>query len=167
VYVFIINGADPLGWGGASGLGRHLKEYGFSHTYYGELYHVHRFQGMIRKIHQDDPSARFALVGFSLGANKICELAQATAADGVRIDLLVFLSGNHWLGGLPSEKPANVARVVNILAGGCLAHTGQRNWAESYPCPGAWHFGTPSHRMTLDLLSRLLGEISSNPATGQ
>jgi hypothetical protein len=159
LYIFLINGVAPMHLGNLKGLGEHLKERGYLHIQYGELTAVSRFQTMIRQIQQDDPSARFVLVGFSLGANKVCELAQATAVDGITIDLLVFLSGNHWLGGLPNEKPSNVTRVVNILASGFLAHTGQRTWAESTQVPGAWHFGTPGHTKTLDLLIRLLAEV--------
>jgi hypothetical protein len=156
VYIFLINGVDLLHYGDLPGLGDRLAAQGFVHTRYGELSDTGEFHDQIYRIHQSDRLARFVLIGFSLGANRACELAESLRGDGVRFDLVVFLSGNHWLGGLPRQRPANVRRVVNILAGGALSRQGQRDWAENYQLPSAWHFGTPSHPATLQFITFLL-----------
>jgi hypothetical protein len=155
-HIFLVNGVDPLKFGNLSALGRRLQEQGFSHTYYGELQALPRFRDTIRQVHQDDPKARFALIGFSLGANRVCDLAQSLQGDGISIEAAVFLSGNHWLGGLPTERPQNIERVVNLLASGALRNTGWREWAENYQLKGAWHFGTPSSAEALQLVTDAL-----------
>jgi len=156
LHIFLVNGLDPLRFGNLAGLGDRLQERGFHHTYYGELTHVRRFQEMIRQIHHHDPLARFALIGFSLGANRVCELARSLQDDGITIDMVVFLSGNHWLGGLPNERPENVGRVINIRASGCLKFTGRRDWAENHQLKSTRHFGTPARDETLDLVTEAL-----------
>jgi hypothetical protein len=165
VYIFLVNGTDPLHYGDLVGLGDRLKELGYCQTYYGELFHTGQFRSQIRRIHRDDPGARFALIGFSLGANRVCDLAESLRCDGIHFELLVLLSGNHWLGGLPRERPSNVGRVVNILAGGALSHMGQRDWADNYQLPSAWHFGTPSHPATLGLITDALRGTVGGDAT--
>lgn len=155
-HIFLVNGVDPLKFGNLSALGRRLQEQGFSHTYYGELQALPRFRDTIRQVHRDDSNARFALIGFSLGANRVCDLAQSLQADSISIETAVFLSGNHWLGGLPTERPQNIGRVVNLLASGALRNTGWRDWAENYQLKGAWHFGTPSSAEALQLVTDVL-----------
>jgi hypothetical protein len=166
-HIFLVNGVDPLKFGNLSSLGRRLQEQGFSHTYYGELPSLPRFRETIRQVRRDDASARFALIGFSLGANRACELAQSLQPDGIRVDVAVFLSGNHWLGGLPAERPPNVGRVVNILASGALKNTGWRDWAENYQIRSALHFGTPNHAETLQLITEVLSNDTPAPANAE
>lgn len=155
-YIFLINGVDPFHYGGMNDLGKHLEKQGFCHTYFGELYHTHKFFDAICAIHEQDPAARFVLVGFSLGTNKIYDLSQDLQCKGVPIDLMIFLSGNHWLGGMPKERPCNACRVVNILASGALGTLGERDWAENIRLPDAWHFGTPCSASTRELITKVL-----------
>jgi hypothetical protein len=160
VYLFLINGTDPCGWIHLAVLGKRLQDQGFCHTEYGELYHVYRFRDRIRCIHQQDACARFVLIGFSLGCNKVCQLAESVEEDGITIDLMVFLSGNHWLGGLPDDRPKNVCRVLNIRACGALKSLGWRDWAEDYQLP-TWHFGTLLYPATLPLLTEALCDVAA------
>src|SRR5438034_347777 len=74
LHIFLVNGVDPLRLGNLNGLAERLRERSFEHTYYGEMSHLNRFHDTIRQVHRDDPSARFALIGFSLGANRVCDL---------------------------------------------------------------------------------------------
>jgi hypothetical protein len=156
LYIFLVNGLDPFDCAGLAGLGKHLEEQGFCNSYYGSLLHSHAFRDQIRCIHQADPDAHFILIGFSLGANKVCGLAESLEKDGAVIDVVIFLSGNHWVGGLVKNRPRNVCRIINIRASGCLVHTGVRDWAEDYLLSDAWHFGTPRHAATRALLDDIL-----------
>ena len=55
--------------------------------------------------------------------------------EGIPIDLLVFLSGNHPVAFMPEDRPANVQRVLNILASGSMKAYGVREYAENVRLP--------------------------------
>src|SRR5262249_53626213 len=115
VYIFLMNGVDPLGFSNLSGVRDYLLQLGFIKTYYGQCYHKVWFADEIRGIHQEDPYARFVLIGFSSGADKMRCLARTVQDEGVRVDLLICL------GARVSEKPyhdlsGKRGRVINIQA---------------------------------------------------
>jgi hypothetical protein len=162
VYVFLMNGLDPMNYGNLTGLRDYLQALGFCKTYYGQLYHVWWFEKEIRRLHQEDPDSHFVLIGFSLGCNMVHDIAVAMKADGISIDLLVFLSGNHPVAPMPHERPDNVGKVVNLLASGVMATRGQRDWADNIRLTSTWHFGSPTHPTTLDLLTQELAVITQS-----
>src|SRR5437764_243197 len=45
VYVFVVNGLDPLNYGNLTGLRDHIRALGFEHVFFGQLYHA----GWIKK----------------------------------------------------------------------------------------------------------------------
>ena len=96
VYVFFIHGMDPLDFANLSGVRDYVQSLGFIKTYYGQLYHTIYFTDEMREIHKRDPEARFALVGFSFGANMVRDVANAVRPDGVDIDLIVYLGGKYY-----------------------------------------------------------------------
>src|SRR5262249_35646320 len=75
----------------------------------------------IHRIHQEDPQARFVLIGFSFGANMVCSLANSMNKDGIPLDLLVYLGGNT-LHNNEHDQPPNTKRILNILATGAIWH---------------------------------------------
>jgi hypothetical protein len=156
-----MNGLDPVNYGNLTGLRDYVQDLGFGKTYYGQLFHAGWFEKEIRHIHQDDPDARIVLIGFSLGVQEMHSVAKDLSAEGIPIDLLVFLSGNHPVWFMPSERPANVHRVVNILASGSMKAFGVREFAENVRLPdGTWHFDTPTHAYTLEKLSEELAALA-------
>jgi hypothetical protein len=161
VYIFLINGLDPMNYGNLSGLRDYLNQLGMSRTYYGQLYHVWYFAHEIRRIHQEDGNARFVLVGFSLGVNLADYLARLVEPDGVHIDLMVFLSGNHPVQPMPRGKPENVERVLSLLAGGIMGSRGERHWAENVRLSGSWHFESPTHPTTVSVLAMEMAMLSA------
>ncbi len=161
VYVFLMNGLDPVNYGNLTGLCDYIQDLGFCKTYYGQLYHLWQFKHEIRKIHEQDPDAHFVLVGFSLGCNYVHSLAESVAKDDIKIDLIVWLSGNHPVEPMPHHKPDNVCRVVNMLASGLMWTRGERDWAENQRLEHTLHFGAPTHPQTLAMLSRELCAIAS------
>jgi hypothetical protein len=162
VYVFLMNGLDPMNYGNLTGLRDYLQGLGFCKTYYGQLYHLWWFENEIRRLSKEDPDAHFALIGFSLGCNLAYDIARAVERDQVHIDLLVFLSGNHPVAPMPHERPENVGKVVNLLAAGVMATRGDRDWAQNVRLDSTLHFGSPTHPTTLKLLSEELTTVAAS-----
>lgn len=161
VHVLFVHGMDPVDCANLSGVRDYVNALGFQKTYYGQLYHVWQFEKLVREVHQKDFDARFVLVGFSFGANMVRDVALAAGEDGVSIDLIVYLGGNT-LKNRPKDQPENVKRIVNILAQGCVWNGDTLDRAENVQVRGCWHFGSPSHPFTLQVLAQDLAEIASS-----
>jgi len=161
VYIFIIQGLDPLDFSDLRGLRDYIQELGFKNTYFGQLYHVVYFKHEMQRIEQADPQAHFVLIGFSFGANMVRDLALAAQDAGLTIDLLFYLGGNT-LDNTPHDRPPNCLMAVNILASGCIWNGTWFDNAENFHLPDVWHFGSPSHRVTLEVLTRDLALVMHN-----
>ncbi|HEX3151002.1 MAG TPA: hypothetical protein VHR66_23180 [Gemmataceae bacterium] len=119
VYVFAINGLNPLCTGNFNGMCCYLKDQGFTNTYFGQPYTSFWFPDEIREIRERDPQAKIVLIGFSWGANCVRSLAHKLDDDGTPVDLLVYLVGDTiW--NTPYSRPPNVRRIVNIRAQGLI-----------------------------------------------
>jgi hypothetical protein len=156
VYVFLLNGLDPFNYGNLTGVRDYLQGLGLTRTYYGQCYHAWQFENEIRRVHEHDADAHFVLIGFSVGVNVVDSMARTVQKDGIYIDMLVFLSGNHPVWPMPKDQPANVGRVINLLADGCMGKRGERAYAENYRLQKTLHFGSPTHPTTLEMLAREL-----------
>src|SRR5262249_19089981 len=66
VYVFLLNGFDPLGLEAAQ-VRTALVRAGFPRVYDGQFYHTVWFGDEMRRIHAEEPDARFAVVGIGAG----------------------------------------------------------------------------------------------------
>lgn len=161
VYVFLIQGLDPLDFSNMEGLRDYINALGFKNTYFGQLYHTIHFKHEMERIREADPESHFVLIGFSFGANMVRDLALAAQDAGVPIDLLIYLGGNT-LDNTPHDRPPNCQMVVNILASGCIWNGTWFDNAENFHLPDVWHFGSPSHRVTLEVLTRNLGVVARN-----
>jgi hypothetical protein len=161
VYIFFIHGMDPADFANLSGVCDYVQSLGFHKTYYGQLYHTHQFKNTLHEIHEQDCNARFVLVGFSFGANMVRNLALAAKDEGIKIDLLVYLGGNT-LKNKADDQPDNVLRIVNILAQGCIWNGATMDRAENVQVIGRWHFGSPTHPFTLQVLAQDLAEIAAS-----
>lgn|SRR5262245_11707851 len=160
VHIFFVHGIDPADFANLSGVCDYVQSLGFHKTYYGQLYHTHQLGAQLRDIHQKDCDARFVLIGFSFGANMVRNIAHAAKEDGITIDQVVYLGGNT-LKSVPKDQPENVGRIVNILAQGCVWNGDTLDRAENVQVMGRWHFGSPSHPFTLQVLAQDLAEIAS------
>jgi hypothetical protein len=161
VHIFFIHGLDPFDFANLSGVTDYVHSLGFIKTHYGQLYHVWEFKKEIRKVHEQDPEARFVLVGFSFGANMVRDVANAVKADGITIDLLIYLGGNT-LENTEPNRPEHVARIINILAYGWIWHGATLDRAENVQYDNVWHFGSPTHPHTLKLLGEELALVACN-----
>jgi hypothetical protein len=161
VYVFLIHGLDPLDYANLTGVRDYIQAQGFHKTYFGQLYHTFHFEKEIHRIHQEDPGARFVLIGFSFGANMVRYLANSAHDCGIPVDLLVYLGGNT-LHNEARDQPENCAYIVNILACGCIWNGVWMDRAENIYEPDVHHFGSPTHPHTLEVLARELAVIAEN-----
>ena len=148
VYVFFLNGFDPINYGNLTGIREYVDTLGFHKTYYGQLYHVSYFADEIRKIHQEEPDAHFVLVGFGRGAREIRSLAERASSQGVTVDLLVYLDGK-----LPSEIGLENGPVVGRFRANSTAPSSESD---------LWLFGNPTNPKTLELLGQQLVQIASS-----
>lgn len=141
VYVFLVSGNDPFGLGQLTGLRDRLNECGFAKVYCGRWLHGTAFEKEVRRIHSDDPDARFVVIGYSLGAAAADATAARLAADGVPLDGLVELAPVY----LPLSPPVPVpaARRVVLVPHG--ADPAIAPGAEAIHVPGVGHFSLPTH----------------------
>jgi pimeloyl-ACP methyl ester carboxylesterase len=160
VHIFFIHGMDPFDWANLAGVRDYLQELGYTKTHYGQLYHLWQFKEELRKVHHDEPEARFVLIGFSFGANMARNLAQDAAIEQIPIDLLVYLGGNT-LKDCPQDKPENALRIVNILATGWVWNGDHLEGAENLNYGDVWHFGSPTHPKTLEVLADELLQVTA------
>ncbi len=160
VHIFLIHGMDPLDLANLAGLTEYIHQLGYIKTHYGQLYHLWEFKKELRRVHKDDPQARFVLIGFSFGANMVRDLANAVKDDGIIIDLLVYLGGNT-LENTPETQPEHVLHVVNILAAGCIWNGTTMDRADNRHFTNVWHFGSPTHPQTRELLARELAVVAA------
>jgi hypothetical protein len=162
VYIFFINGLDPAYLGNLTGLRDYVQALGFHKTYFGESFHFPWFAKDIREICAEDPDARVAIIGFSLGTNIGRGLARSLQDEGLHIDLLVCLSSNNLID-FSHERPENVSRYIDVLVHGRdLGHSDDPA-TERHNLKGfVWHFGGPSHPETLATIAHELTVLAAS-----
>src|SRR5215813_15564709 len=134
VYIFFMQGTDPFDWANLQGINEYVQSLGFQHTWFGYFYHLSHFKKEILRIHQQDPQARYVLVGFSLGANLMCDLTHDVAENGVYIDVLMYLDAK-FLKDPSHAQPANVCKLINFMAKGYLFSSSELEGAENHYVP--------------------------------
>src|SRR5438445_3693884 len=142
VYVFFLNGIDPVNYGNLTGIREYVDTLGFHKTYYGQIYHVSYFAEEIKKIHQEEPDAHFVLVGFGRGARSMRSLAERVNGQGIVIDLLVDLDGK-----LPPGMSAEDGPVPGQVRDGTMTRATESR-------PGLWLFGNPHTPKTMARLGQ-------------
>ncbi|GIW78468.1 MAG: hypothetical protein KatS3mg105_0275 [Gemmatales bacterium] len=160
VYVFLVNGLDPTNYGNLQGVREYLHQLGYIKTYYGQWFHTPWFRDEICSLAADDPDARFVLVGFSLGAKGVRDLAHQLHERGVFVDLLVYVDG-VTLRDEPENVPENVGKVIHLVGDASSWRAVDIAGAENYHLPQTRHFGTPTHVVTLETLATELMEVAS------
>jgi hypothetical protein len=160
VYIFLIDGPDPFDLANLNGVRDALIGLGYIKVYRGESWHAGYFQKEIRRLHEEDESARFVVMGFSLGANAAWDVANGVKADGVPIDLLIDCGGVA-LSDDPKSRPDNALRVVHILGQGVDSVGTVLDDADNIQLADVNHFGSPTHPYTTELLAKELTEVAS------
>jgi hypothetical protein len=157
VYIFGINGLNPMCLGNFNGMLNYFKKNGFDNTYFGQMYTYSWYAHTIREIRCSDPQAKIVLIGFSLGANSVRQVANQLNDDGTKVDLLVYLVGD-FICNTPDSFPPNVCKLVNVrakgivLCGGDLFFNGEDiDGALNYKLD-CRHILVPSRRECLELV---------------
>jgi hypothetical protein len=155
VYSFFILGADPTDCADVGSLRKHLQKMGFIKAYLGDWFYKDHFAKEIHKVRQEDKLARFALIGYGLGASKARSLAEKVQADGVTIDLLVYLGESG------DPPPPNVMKLVAIQGTSHIRETIPVEGAENIVYAKVNQHGSVKHPKTLDVLVRELTWVAS------
>lgn len=171
VYIFGINGLNPMCLGNFNGMLDYVRRQGFQNTHFGQMYTYTWYANNIREIRRRDPQAKIVLVGFSLGCNSVRDVANQLKTDGTKVDLLVYLVGD-FIYNSPDTFPPNVGRVVNVraqglvLVGGDLMFNGadiDRAVNLKLDCR---HILVPSRKETLKLVTEELLALACFPVNG-
>jgi hypothetical protein len=152
VYVFFLNGLDPINFGNLSGMREYVDALGFHKTYFGQVYHVSYFADEMKQIHKVEPDAHFVLVGFGCGARKIRCLADKANANVIEVDLMVYLDSK-----LPEGMGLENGPVLGTIHdGGLTPSTVNTN---------LWLFGNPTNPKTVEMLGEQLMHLASTIPT--
>jgi hypothetical protein len=161
VFVYFVNGFDPLYVGNFKGLCQYVKTLGFRHAYCGEMSQTRLFREHMRKVHAHDPAAQFVLVGYSAGANSVRDLAHELKQDGIPVALLAYVGGDT-IRNVSYSRPENAERVLNLtshglkLLGGDLFFKGSDLDGATNRRLDTRHMLLPSRKETAELLGQQL-----------
>jgi hypothetical protein len=159
VYVFIVNGNDPFGYGNLSGVRDHLNALGFTKTYYGQLFHGLWLAEKMRLVHEESPQARVAVIGYSFGCPTARWLAKRAAEDGCPVDLLIYLDS---FGLVESSSQPAAGRILHVQSSGSWWNRPTYlQEAENLRLADTGHFDVPTHPQTLNLLADELTSVAA------
>jgi hypothetical protein len=153
VYLFFLQGYDPVDCADLESLKETVQAQGFTKAWYGPACYVSHFKKEVACVCEHDPKARFVLVGYKHGVSAAVELAAAVASEGGTVDLLICL-------GSEIERPERVGRVVSIQAGakGCEEGAVAGNDVHFV---NTWSHKLPMHPKTVEILSRELLTVAA------
>lgn len=162
VYVFVLNGADPLEDGAMLRLRDEVTRAGYPMVYYAQRADAEWYYREMHRVVHDQPAARLILVGFGVAASKSRELACTAVGEGLPLDALVLLDPADGRG---DEQVADERVPTTTLR----SHSwpGGRNIAgEVTELPGVGHLSLPSHPQTVATLLRLLAVSATRVQLG-
>lgn len=159
VYVFMLHGLDPFDFANMHTVRGHVRSLGFCKTTFGQFFDADDFRKEINRIHQAHPNARFAVIGFSRGARAAHDMVNDLRADGVTINLLVYLDGKG-LTYISDPRLDNVERTVNVRARGLVLLSPRIEGAENMEVP-VWHYSSPTYPGVLKMLTQELTQVAT------
>lgn len=149
VYLFLMNGYDPLDCAGMTKLRDEVCAAGFPKVYFAQRADRRWYEAEIRRVACEDPAARFVLAGIGGAAEHLVPLAAGTAADGVAIDGLLLLDPIGEL------DPSSPVRTIVLTS---------KNWkhgsagVELSQLQDAGHFALPTAPSTMTTVLELMSE---------
>jgi hypothetical protein len=155
VYVFLINGCDPLDCTNMTGLRDWLNAIGFIKTCYGQIYHLEWMSSELHRAYHEAPNARFVVLAYGMGARYANELLASGVEEPVPIDLVIYFEASKV-----QPPPKNVERVITISAGSLVNKGEGMEGATNLTWENVKPSGTPTAQQTLDLLVHELTEIA-------
>lgn len=156
--VYILDGLNPLEMAGTWQLADRLQRAGFPYTKAGGWFMGWWYEREIRAAYAADPTARFAIVGYSAGSYVARGMANRLLRDGIPVAVVGYIGGDY-LQDTPATRVPGAGRVVNIRGDGYLL-TGKNllfngtdlTGARNIRTPGVAHYGLPTHPTTFAVL---------------
>ncbi len=158
VYVFLVNGLDPLDLGHVAEVRAALIRAGFTKVYDGQLYHAGWFAGEMRRLRSEEPGVRFVVVGFGAGVEAARWLAGSVAADGIDLDLLASVDAPVW-SSAPAQRPANVRQTLSVHGRPLFSPTNWRADTDVEVPVGGLSYAAP-HPFTISQLATELAAVA-------
>lgn len=156
-YAVLVNGAIPDCGYGLTGLRDKLAGQGFPKVYHGYACHGPWLAHEMRRVHKDEPGARFVVVGYDLGGPVAGRLARDAADAGIPVDALVLLDPSGDSDAIDRRVPMT---IVMSGAGGGVPHPG-----ETIVLPDAGHFTLPTHAAVVSLVCDLMTDTAGRIPT--
>lgn len=160
VYVFMVNGNDPLHCANLKGVREYLSHLGFTRVYFGEISHEAWMAEELVCTNRDYPGSRFVVVGFEYGADSARRIAEAGLNRGATIDLLLYLEPRGSFYNLPLADAA-IRRTVVVQNDKGLSTPAPLDNAEKIVVNTHTRYAVPTHPEVIDLLTNELTEIAS------
>lgn len=161
IYVFILNGHDPLGYCNLEGVKHFLHDIGFGKTYYGQIAHLSYFAGKMRELHLHCPESRFVIIGFDHGAATAQDLAVEAKKSHIPVDLLVYLEPQ---GTVPIAEPLATQTMTVHGNGPLFGYTDVIGVGDELLLENVHKSAVPTHPETLAMLERELTLIAMGVA---
>jgi hypothetical protein len=153
VYLFFLDGANPLDEGVHRSLRDRLNAAGYAMVYSAKQADAEWYTREMHRLAIDQPAARFVLAGYGLSADMTREVANRCLGEGLPLDALVYLDptdGRPAADEYTCRIPSWVVRSHNWPGGRAVtAH-------EAVELPGVGHLSLPAHPETVRLLARLM-----------
>jgi hypothetical protein len=166
-HVYIVNGVDPFHVAGLNRLADQIRSSGYPNTRYGGMNDFSGFEREIRRVHAEDPSAQFVLIGYSAGTLTVRSAANRLLRDGIPVAMLGYIGGDY-LTDRENSRPPAVGVVVNVTGNGFLLTGRNMFWngtdlsgASNERLRGVRHFSLPLDPRTKEAL---LGGLARVPA---
>lgn len=160
VHVFIIHGLDPFDVANLRGVREYCHQRGYLQTTYAQFYHGPQVVERIRLVKANDPNAKILAFGFSAGTLTTRHVVNTLhSKHGIDVDVVLYTSGITMLD-REYNRPGFVGKVIHVRDRSLVTAGVELSAAENYKYNDAWHFGTPAHQNTLDLLGRELDRLA-------
>jgi hypothetical protein len=128
-----------------------LIDAGYIKVYCGQVYHLWHFAAELKKVHQDDPEARFVIIGQGIAASAARDLASRAVDAGAPIDLFVYLDD--------VSDPGPIAAPQVIAIHGPKDGNADVPKESEYVLADAGLKGVAGHSQTLTILLRYLEPV--------
>jgi hypothetical protein len=164
VYILVINGFDPSEVTNAHGLAHYLEASGFPHVFYTSQWDFVKYQQQFCEIKAADPSARIAVIGYSMGVSCARTLAQGLKEQGITVDLLIYMDAfakNHS----PEHSATDAKRIVNMITVHRLGIFGSDPLpgAQNYQFLGVRHVHVPTDSLIVEYVMNELINLTESP----
>jgi hypothetical protein len=157
VYVFLVNGNDPLGCANLYGIREFLHKLGYVKSYYGEWFHEWWLVDEIRDLHQEKPDAHIIVIGYELGADTALAVANAGIVCGANVDLLLYLEPRGFSF---DNVPPELHNVIVVRKDKSYPKDSEVKGAQSVALACGCRWLVPTHPSTLEIVETEISRLA-------